>query len=123
MKSFLNAFFVFLGVIFFVILLIIGYAFISDTFGVRTLLMNASTVSSQKTGSTGGTTDKNPLLSASQEKALQTIGVDPAKLPSTITPAMAACFETKLGAERTLQIKNGDSPTAIDFLKAQSCLQ
>ncbi len=123
MKAFLNAFFVFLGVIFFLILIVLGYLFVSDTFGVRTFLANTAIDPSKSTGTTGGTTDKNPLLSASQEKALQAIGVDPAKLPSTITPAMVACFEIKLGKERTLQIKNGDSPTPIDFLKAQSCLQ
>lgn len=123
MKSFLNVFFVFLGVIFFVILIVLGYLFFSDAFGVRTLLTNTSPAFSETTSTTGGTTDKNPMLSASQEKALQAIGVDPAKLPSTITPAMIACFEVKLGAERTLQIKNGDAPTAVDFFKAQSCLQ
>src|SRR3989338_3398943 len=100
MKSFLNSFFVFLGVIFFVILIVLGYAFISDAFGVRTLLTNTAALSSESAGTAGGAVDKNPMLSASQEKALQAIGVDPAKLPSTITPAMAACFETKLGAAR-----------------------
>ncbi|MSU73546.1 hypothetical protein EXS56_00195 [Candidatus Kaiserbacteria bacterium] len=122
MKSFLNIVFVCLGAIFFLILVVLGYLFVTDAFGVKTLLTNAPTTYSGAAGTTGGGTDKNPLLSASQEQALQAIGVDPAALPSVITPTMIACFETKLGAERALQIKNGDSPTAIDFLKAKGCL-
>ena len=66
-------------------------------------------------------TDRNPLLSETQEELLQKIGVDPAKLPSKITPEMIACFETKLGKERTAEIQNGASPTATDYFKAQSC--
>ncbi len=123
MKSSLNIFFVSLGAIFFLILIVLGYLFVSDSFGMRTLLTNAPSSYSEAAGTTGGTVDKNPLLSAPQERALEAMGMNPAALPSAITPTMIACFEVKLGAERALQIKNGDSPTAKDFLKAQSCLQ
>lgn len=119
MKKFIKWFFLVLGVIFFLILIAVGYIFITDTFGIRTLLTgNSSSVTDG-----GSQTDKNPLLSESQEQVLEKIGVDPAKLPTTITPEMAACFETKLGKERTDEIVNGDSPTAEDYLKAQSCIK
>lgn len=66
--------------------------------------------------------DKNPLLTPSQETTLEQIGIDPAKLPTTITPAMEACFIEKLGLDRVNAIKAGASPTTIDLFKVQSCL-
>lgn len=66
--------------------------------------------------------DSNPLLSESQESSLENLGFDPSDFPSEITPAMEVCFVEKLGAERAQEIKNGDSPTATDYLKAKSCL-
>lgn len=66
--------------------------------------------------------DKHPLLTPSQEATLEKIGVDPAKLPTSITPAMEACFVEKLGADRVNEIKAGGSPSAIDLFKAKSCL-
>jgi hypothetical protein len=115
MKKFIIGFFVSLGVIFFLILLALGYLFVTDTFGIKSILIG----SSKSDTIPGG--DRNPLLSESQEKALSAIGIDPAKLPSAITPEMALCFESKLGKERTEEIKNGSAPGSADFLKAQSC--
>lgn len=66
--------------------------------------------------------DKNPLLNESQENTLEAIGVDPQSLPSEITPAMQVCFVEKLGAERAQEIADGDSPNAMDYIKAKSCL-
>jgi|SRR3989338_2743279 len=66
--------------------------------------------------------DKNPLLTGEQEAALERIGVDPAKLPAEITPAMEECFNQQLGAERVEAIKKGSEPTVIDFFKAKSCV-
>jgi len=66
--------------------------------------------------------DSNPLLSESQESSLENLGFDPSDFPSEITPAMQVCFVEKLGAERAQEIKDGDSPTATDYLKAKSCL-
>lgn len=67
-------------------------------------------------------TDKNPLLTPSQEATLEKIGIDPAKLPTTITPAMEDCFVQTLGADRVNAIKSGASPTTIDLFKAKSCI-
>ena len=67
--------------------------------------------------------DKHPLLTPAQEATLEKIGIDPAKLPTTITPAMEDCFIEKLGANRVEAIKTGqESPNPIDFFKAKSCL-
>jgi len=119
MKKFIKGFFLVLGVIFFLILITAGYIFITDTFGIKTILTGNSSVTSNEDIQT----DKNPLLSETQEKVLEKIGVDPAKLPSKITPEMAACFESKLGKKRTDEIVNGYSPTVNDYIKAQNCIK
>ena len=74
------------------------------------------------TGALAPSGDKNPLLSDQQEKALEQLGIDPAKLPTEITPELEACFTAKLGESRVSAIKGGEQPTTFDFLKAQSCL-
>jgi hypothetical protein len=122
MKKFFTAFFVFLGVIFFLILVALGFIYVTDTFGVRSLLTRSATAPAASETSKGSV-DKNPLLSAPQEKTLEAIGVDPAALPSKITPEMLACFDAKLGTARTLEIKNGSAPTPTDYFKAQECVR
>ncbi len=79
----------------------------------------------QKTAATNiaEVVDKHQLLNSSQEKALEFIGVDPAKLPTTVTPALEACATTELGAERVAELKKGALPGISDFLKAKGCLQ
>ncbi len=76
----------------------------------------------QNINATAMPVDKHPLLTPSQETTLEKVGIDPAKLPTTITPAMEACFITKLGIDRVNAIKAGESPNAIDLFKAKSCL-
>lgn len=124
MKKFLNIFFVTLGVVFF-LLLIAGTLFIViDPYGIRPLLsettkLDDNTATDKRPAST---TDSNPLLNEAQEKALKSIGVDPAKIPTQITTEQEACFEEKLGQQRVSEIKGGDAPTITDYLKAKSCL-
>lgn len=71
---------------------------------------------------TGVAVDKNPLLSADQERALENIGVNVESLPQELTPAMQDCFVKKLGENRTKEIINGSTPSVVDFLKAKDCL-
>lgn len=66
--------------------------------------------------------DRNPLLNEEQAKALEKLGVDVSRLPSSVSPAMEACFVEKLGKERTQEIVAGDSPTAMEVLKSRNCL-
>lgn len=70
----------------------------------------------------GVVADKNTLLSADQEKALENIGVNVESLPQELTPAMQACFVQKLGENRTKEIVSGSAPSAVDFFKAKDCL-
>lgn len=101
------------------------YLYVADPFEIKPLIKMLMS-DQQKAGTklkTTGTTDKNPLLSPTQEQALEKIGIDPASLPSQITPAMEACFYTKLGDKRANEIKNGSQPTAADYFAARGCLQ
>lgn len=118
MKKFWNVFFVTLGVIFSLIIIVLGYIYVTDTFGIKSLIKGDS--SSNTTSET--TTDKNPLIPDAQEKVLENIGVDTSALPTEITPEMLACFDLKLGKARTDEIRNGSSITPIDYAKGESCL-
>lgn len=66
--------------------------------------------------------DQHPLLSAEQEKTLQSYGVDVSQLPSSITPGMKDCFMEKLGQDRANQIVKGATPSALEIIKAKACL-
>lgn len=123
MKKFFNVFFVTLGVIFFIIILIGAYFFITDPLNLKPLLFNKdNSEKSESSGTFGDSLDKNPLLNESQEKSLEAIGIDPANIPSEITPEQETCFVEIFGQVRVNEIKAGDSPTATEIIKARSCL-
>lgn len=112
-----------LGVIFFVIILAGVSMFFFDPLGLRSSLIdNSEPVNQQNVDVPDAPEDKNPVLSPTQEKALETFGVDPATVPTSITPEQEACFVEKLGQERVDEIKAGDAPTPVDFYKAKSCI-
>lgn len=75
-----------------------------------------------KEATSSPSSDKNPLLNADQEATLENLGVDVAKLPAEITPAMQACFVEKLGSERAGELVAGASPSAVDLFKAGDCI-
>ena len=117
MKKILNIFFIVLGVMFCIMIVIGAYFFVADPFNIKPLLF------SEQAKTTDGTTqDAHPFLSESQQKALKTFGIDPSSVPSDITPEQEACFEAKLGAERVAEIKAGDSPTVTEYFKARDCI-
>jgi hypothetical protein len=122
MKKFLQIFFITLGIIFFILLVAGAYLYIADPYGIKPFIQNLTGQPVSTTKETGGTTDKNPLLSPAQEQTLEKIGIDPAALPTSITPAMEQCFYAKLGNKRANEIKNGAQPTAADYFAARSCL-
>lgn len=126
MKKLFTYFFVTLGVIFFILLCATAYVWFADPFGIRPLVEMITEGRAdngvQKTVS-GSEVDKNPALSPEQEKALETIGIDPAKLPTTLTPEMEVCFTEKLGAARVLEIKGGSEPSPAEVFSARSCYE
>lgn len=113
-----------LGIIFFLLIIVGIYLYVVDPYGIRPIFENQSEQLTTTTKNTNNSViDKNPMLSPIQEQALEKVGVDPAVLPTKITPAMEACFYTKLGEKRANEIKNGAEPTAKDYFSARSCVQ
>jgi hypothetical protein len=125
MKKALNRFFVVLGVIFFIILLVIAGLFIfnsgsgetdtSASFQGAVNVMTGGEVS-------GDGIDSNPALNESQKTALETFGIDPASLPTSISPEQEACFIELIGVGRVEEIKAGDTPTVTEIFRGRGCL-
>ena len=122
MKTFLVRFFATLGVMFFLLLCAGAYVWFSDSSGVRTLVSvlrgDVADVVYEEDG-----VDAHPALNEQQEAALETVGINPATLPQTISPAQEACFTEALGAARVDAIKAGDMPTATEIVAARGCLE
>ncbi len=66
---------------------------------------------------TSGNSDAASTLSEGQLKMLASFGID----PNSITPAMIACGEAKLGAERTAEIKGGATPSISEGISLMAC--
>jgi len=134
MKKFFTIFFVTLGVIFSLVILLIIYLFIFDPFNVKPLLFGSgpakytSTSTTSENNATDTNTasttqsDNNLTLSEAQKSALKSFGIDPATVPASLSAEQSACFRGKLGDERYAQVKGGAVPTAIEFFNAKSCI-
>lgn len=131
MKKIIIRFFIVLGVIQFILILLGAYLYFVDPLNLRSVVSgnineNVPSVNlptnSNDTPSTKNDTDKHPALSATQEKTLETFGIDPTALPTSITPEQESCFIEKLGAQRVEEIKAGDSPSLFEIGKASGCL-
>ncbi|MBP9760433.1 MAG: hypothetical protein KBD24_03675 [Candidatus Pacebacteria bacterium] len=128
-KKFFNVLFHVLGVIFFLIICAGTYLWFADPFGIRPLVDaltgNAKAITTEVVSGVEekATADKNPALNIAQERALETVGIDPAKVPSKITPEQEKCFTEKLGAERVAEIKGGASPSTTEIFTARSCIE
>lgn len=66
--------------------------------------------------------DSNPLLNETQEAILESIGIDPATLPTEITPQMQECAIEALGLDRIKEILAESAPTLNDIVAIQECI-
>lgn len=85
---------------------------------------NISTTSTTNTPAITTPTENNnqhPYLSESQEKMIRTMGIDIETLPTSISEEQEACAIQTLGQERVNEIIAGDTPTALEILKAKKC--
>jgi hypothetical protein len=117
----LRVFFVILGVIFFLLIVTVFYLYQTDFYGIKSIV-NYEKEEVTTTNNVDQTEDKNSALSAEQEAQLESIGVNPAKVPSEISPEMKDCFIQKLGEKRVKEIEAGGSPTVSEVIKAKPCL-
>jgi len=132
MIKIIKMFFIVLGVIFFTLLLSLTYFFITDPYNLRPTLMPIigemvfpNTVSDTNTtdSETNTSSSNNSTLSPAQKQVLESIGVNPDSLPSTITPSQEVCFVGILGQARVNEVKGGVTLSAMEFFKASSCLK
>ncbi len=129
MRTVISWFFYILGVIFFVLILAGGYFFVTDPFGLREIVPLLMRQPQAETAEAGAketvvptkTADKNPALSASQEAALENVGINPEAVPSSVTDAQKTCMINAVGEARANEIKAGAIPTMTEIIKAKSC--
>ena len=114
MKTFFLYMFAVLGVIFVSLLAFGAYFFFADPLGLRT---------SGDVREVPAAADRHPYLSPAQEAALETFGINPAALPTEVTPEMRTCAEAALGEERVAEIESGDSPTPTEIFRARHCVE
>ncbi len=118
MKSTLTKIFVTLGIIF-LFLVLVGVSFyVTDPMNLKPAIFGEDAAKNTPTD----TNSSGFQLSEPQKQALISAGIDPARVPSTISASQEACFATALGAARVEEIKGGAVPGGVEFLKAKSCL-
>ena len=92
----------------------------SDTLNTSTRSSSAD-YGSSNTSSVQATENKETYeLSEAQVNRIEAVGIESENLE--ITPSMINCAEEKIGAERSMQIAEGDSPTAIELISLLGCL-
>ncbi|MBP9750132.1 MAG: hypothetical protein KBD21_05380 [Candidatus Pacebacteria bacterium] len=132
-KSVLTTVLATLGVIFVLVILIISYLVVADPLHIKPMLFGSSSRVQQtpvvatvvETGENAPTTqatNESFTLSEAQKVALSGLGIDPATVPSTISPIQVACFEEALGVDRVSEIRAGGVPSAFELLKVKSCI-
>lgn len=137
MKHIVTQILVTLGVIFLILILIGIYFFVTDPYGLKPLIFGDGFVPTQTKGTAGSgmqdtvgtdasTGTKQPstgfTLSDAQKQALTSLGIDPAAVPSSISPEQEGCFVKALGAARVSEIKAGAVPNALELIKAKPCI-
>jgi len=112
----MKKFFMFLGVLFFIIILAIIAIIIIKPYGINVLKIVPALTNKNPTS-----TYDHPYLTTEQESILETVGIDTTKIPTKITPNQAECATKILGEGRVKEIVSGDTPSATEIIKAKSC--
>lgn len=122
-KRVLNIFFVGLGVIFFLLILVALYLFIADPWNIRGLLGGEeATLSAADEAVNVAPVDRHPVLNEQQEQLLDRAGIDPATVPTELGEENMACFVELFGAERVDEVTAGANPTPLEIVRGQQCL-
>jgi len=114
--KFLKIVLMILAIILLLVILFGAYLYFSNPAAVKTLITGQADIS-------GVVVDEHPLLDSSQEAILGSLGVDVANLPTEMTSELQTCLTEAVGAERALEIVNGDTPGVMDVIKAKHCLE
>lgn len=130
----LYRFFVFLGIVFFLLLVALGYFVVADPYNLRPIFLSMYK-ENIPTERMNETIDKVPksdgavipsaegtVVNENQAKALQAVGIDPSAVPKKFTPEQVACFVQILGQARVDAIVAGATPNPAEFYQAKNCL-
>ena len=122
-RGFLRTFFMIIGIIAVIIILMIIGAIIAliiiKPFDLDLIKLPGAIL---EMGSDTPSSYDHPLLSNEQEKLLESMGINTTEIPTQITPAMEQCAIEALGEERVNEIKAGAVPGLGDYLQAKDCL-
>lgn len=114
-----------LGIIFFFLLIGGAWFYVADPYELRPLIESLRSMPA-RAGSDSATNEsvssQNPKLSPAQNAALETVGINPAAVPTSFTPEQRACMLEAVGSARAEAILGGAAPTAEEFVKARACL-
>ena len=108
----------FMGVLFILQLSLLAYLWFADPFNIRPMLSNQTI---DLLPSAPGA-DQHPILTPDQENFLNSVGINPANLPTEIDKETEDCLRSKVSPERAAEIEAGATPTAMELLKARECL-
>ncbi len=133
MNKFFNSVFIGLGVVFLTLVLLLGYMFIADPFGLKPLIFGTSIEMQTTKTYTMETPTTNTEVSAetatagfelsnAQKQALISLGIDPAMVPSYVSATQEECFVSVLGEARVGEIRAGAVPNGVEFLRAKACI-
>lgn len=103
------------------VMILLGYLFIKNPFGLGDLVKNQIFNTNGEVEVIDSNYD-HPLLSEEQEQRLIDSGIDPAKIPTEITPEMESCVTSKISEQRTQEIIDGAEPTLLEIGKILPCL-
>ena len=96
----------------------VSLPFFDDTSATNTSPKTTATPD-ETAGEEKGTVISTTNLSAGQQQLLSKLGIDASKI--TVTPAMIACAEAKLGATRMNEIAGGATPSFAEGVSLLAC--
>ncbi len=82
-------------------------------------IKSADTVNSDTVTVKNENTATSPALTDQQKAIAESFGIDPDTV--TITPAMIACAEQKVGSARLAEIKDGATPSFLEGAALLTC--
>lgn len=131
--KFIFRFFVVLGVIFFCLLVALGYFIVADPYNLRPLFSSVyesskmndesdASVPSNKQTTDGESSGNAQNVSDGQAQALEAMGMDASSVPTQFTPEQIECFVGVLGQARVDAIVAGATPTPTEFFQGKECI-
>ena len=120
--SLIKKFFMIIGIVvtilIILVILLIGILALIKPYGIDVIQVVPAMLDSSPTSSYD-----HPNLTTQQESILESAGINPADVPTEITPAQLQCSSEALGVQRANEIAGGSTPTLTDVFKAKHCFE